>query len=195
MIGKIIVGLGNPGPGYARSRHNVGFRCIDTLAAKHSLSFYQRYAHSEVAAGRIEGMEVVLAKPRTFMNLSGNAVLGLMARHRVKPADLIVVYDDMDLPLGKVRLRGSGSAGGHRGMESIIQRIGTTEFPRLRIGIGRPAGPTSDGAEENGAIRHVLGNFQPEELPMLEDVLQRAVEALELVLGRGLVVAMNTFNA
>ncbi len=196
MVGKVIVGLGNPGTQYARSRHNVGFLCLDRLASLHRLSFNQRYAHSDVATGRIDGVEAVLAKPRTYMNLSGNAVLGLLARHRVKPADLIVIYDDMDLPLGKIRLRGSGSAGGHKGMLSIIGCIGTQEFTRIRVGIGRPGEiAMEDGTEGRGAIHHVLGPFRPDELPVLEEALERAIEALGVVLSRGLVAAMNVFNA
>ncbi|MCL4369137.1 MAG: aminoacyl-tRNA hydrolase [Actinobacteria bacterium] len=195
MIGAVIVGLGNPGRQYANSRHNVGFRCVDVLARAHGLTFSQRYAHSLVAHGSILGVEVVLAKPRTFMNLSGDAVLGLLARHRVKPSSLVVVYDDMDLPLGKIRLRPGGSAGGHKGMLSIIDRLGTQEFPRLRIGIGRPTARAGLASPEEGhAVQHVLGSFRPEELPELEEVLQRAVAALECVLRGGLVVAMSLFN-
>lgn len=198
MIGAVIVGLGNPGPQYANSRHNVGFRCVEALARAHGLSFSHRYAHSLVAQGSILSVEVVLAKPHTFMNLSGDAVLGVLARHRVKPSRLIVVYDDMDLPLGKIRLRPQGSAGGHRGMLSIMERLGTQDFPRLRIGIGRPSEHLETSVPEQPrdgrAIQHVLGHFRPEELPQLEEAIQRAVAALECVLRCGLIAAMNLFN-
>jgi len=182
---KLVVGLGNPGATYARSRHNVGFRCIDHLAAKHGISISRRQAHARVGLGRIDDSEVVLARPLTYMNLSGIAVGPLAKLYRVVLPDLLVVYDDMDLPLGAIRLRERGSAGGHNGMRSIIATVGTQDFPRLRIGIGRP---TREGRE------HVLSNFTEDEEATFQQVLDRAAEAIQCWVTEGIVAAMNRFN-
>src|SRR5215212_5836986 len=137
---KVIVGLGNPGKDYERSRHNAGFLVLDRLAEKHAIRFNQKRANSVVARSRLDGVELVLAKPQTYMNLSGKAVQGLLMAHGLKPANLLVVYDDFDLPLGVLRLRERGSPGTHNGMRSIVSYLRTEEFPRLRLGIGSTDG-------------------------------------------------------
>ena len=183
---KLIVGLGNPGREHGRNRHNVGFQCVDRLARAHGLPFEQRQARAKLAIGTIAGVPVVLAKPQTYMNLSGQAVSGLLRWYKLPLSDLLVIYDDLDLPLGTIRLRPSGSAAGHKGMRSIIEHLQTDEFPRLRLGIGRPA----DGDE----VAYVLANFTPAELTVLADVFARALAAIECLLTEGLVAAMNRFN-
>ncbi len=183
---KLVVGLGNPGARYARNRHNVGFIVADAFARAHRARFARKRFNAEIAEGKIAAARVLIAKPQTYMNLSGEAVGKLFAFYKVAPADLLVIYDDLDLPLGKLRLRADGSAGGHHGMESIVARIGTREFPRLRIGIGRPT-PDAD-------VGHVLGNFRDDEKEMADDAVARAVNAIEVWLERGMVVAMNRFN-
>ena len=183
----LIVGLGNPGPEYSGSRHNVGFQCVRWLARKHGLSFDGTRAHARIAQGAILGKPVVLARPQTFMNLSGQAVKGLEQWLRLTAADIVVIHDDLDLPLGRLRLRPGGSAGGHRGIRSIMDSLGTQEFARLRVGIGRPEG--------NDAVDYVLGDFNAAERQIMAESYARAAEALECVLSQGLEVAMNSFNA
>lgn len=182
----LIAGLGNPGARYARSRHNVGFIIVDRLARAHDLQFSRKRFNAEIAEGQVGGRRVILAKPQTFMNASGDAVGKLYAFYKIAPSDLLVVYDDLDLPLGKLRLRADGSSGGHHGMESIIARIGTSDFPRLRVGIGRP-NPDAD-------IDHVLGSFEPEERAVMEETWTRAVDAIDVWLTAGIARAMNEFN-
>lgn len=183
---KLVVGLGNPGAKYAHTRHNVGFMVVDRLARGAGVSLTKRQCNALTGVGSISGHRVCLAKPQSFMNLSGDAVACLARFYRVAPADLLVVYDERDLPAGRVRLRERGSAGGHHGVESIIERLGTNEFPRLRIGIGRPA--------EMDAVEHVLGSFSAEERPLMEEAVNKAVEAVECALGEGVAAAMNSHN-
>ncbi len=183
---KLVVGLGNPGARYAKTRHNVGFMVLDRLARKAGVTLTKKQCAALVALGTVAGERVCLAKPQTYMNLSGEAVACLARFYRVSPRDLLVIYDDRDLPAGKIRLRERGSAGGHRGMESIIGQLGSSDFPRLRIGIGRP--------EEMDAVDHVLGSFSPEERPLMETTLDRAEEAVEVALREGLEAAMNRYN-
>ena len=184
---RIIVGLGNPGPQYARTRHNVGWRCLDAAAARWGVPVKERRPLALLGQGTVREVPVVLAKPRTFVNLSGQGVRYLRARFGATPADLVVIYDDMDLPLGRLRLRPRGSAGGHRGMASVIEALETEEFPRLRVGIGRPP-PGVD------PVQYVLEPFTPEEEQAVAEVAARAAEALEVLLVRGLEAAMNEFN-
>jgi PTH1 family peptidyl-tRNA hydrolase len=186
-VRKLIVGLGNPGVQYAQSRHNVGFLALDRFAEPHHLTFSRRRFNALLAEGAIQDQRVLLAKPQTFMNLSGNAVGRLISFYRIPFRDIIVVYDDLDLPLGRMRLRERGSAGGHHGMESIIAAVGHGDFARLRIGIGRP--PSREDVE------HVLGTFTRAEESIVKEVLARAVEALDVWLIAGLENAMNRFNA
>lgn len=183
---KLIVGLGNPGARYARSRHNVGFMIAERFARAHNLKFALKRFNAELAEGNIGETRVMIAKPQTFMNLSGDAVSKLVSFYKIALTDLLVVYDDLDLPLGKLRLRPKGSAGGHHGMESIIARLGASDFPRLRVGIGRPD-PDAD-------IDHVLGAFSDAELAVMEETFMRAVQAIETWLRDGIDAAMSRFN-
>ena len=185
---KMIVGLGNPGPHYARHRHNVGFQCVDLLAKIHGLTFDRQHYQASLAPGRIGSQHVILVKPMTFMNAAGSAVAAVARFYHVAPADMLVVYDDLDLPLGKIRLRPRGSSGGHNGVKSLIQHLGTTAFPRLRIGIGRPTGPM-DPAD------YVLQDFSPEQEVIMVQARERAIKAIECWLEAGIIEAMNEFNS
>ncbi|HID63524.1 MAG TPA: aminoacyl-tRNA hydrolase [Anaerolineae bacterium] len=185
---KLIVGLGNPGRKYARNRHNVGFQCLDRLAQAHGLSFARRRAKASLAIGKIAAIStgVALAKPLTYMNLSGRAVRQLVSFYKLSLEDILVIYDDLDLPLGTIRLRPEGGPGGHKGMRSIIEALGSQAFPRLRVGIGRPPG--------NDAASYVLSDFTADEQITLESVYERVVAAVELFLREGIEAAMNTYN-
>ncbi|MFP4343430.1 MAG: aminoacyl-tRNA hydrolase [Anaerolineales bacterium] len=163
----LLVGLGNPGPRYAGNRHNIGFRAVETLAEEYNLDFSRTEHRALTAHGTIGGRRVILAKPQTWMNDSGQAVAPLANFYKIPFEDLLVVYDDLDIPLGTVRFRQEGSSGGHRGVESVIQRLGTREFPRLRLGIGRPPG-------QMDAAAYVLQDFSAEEEPVLWEVLRLA---------------------
>lgn len=185
---KLIVGLGNPGAQYEQTRHNVGFRCVDKLAARMQVR-WERHGRAMVASGTIGIEKVVLVKPITFMNNSGEAVGELVRWYKLSAEDVLVVYDELDLPVGKVRLRGNGSAGGHNGVQSIIQHLHTNQFPRLRVGIGRPTHQRSQ------TINYVLGVPPTEERILLETGEERAVEAMPLFINQGLNEAMNLINA
>jgi PTH1 family peptidyl-tRNA hydrolase len=184
---RLIVGLGNPGPQYARHRHNLGYMALDRFAERHGLRFARREANALVAVGSYEGVPIVLAKPQTFMNLSGGPVRALIRRYARGPDDLVVVYDDLDLPLGRLRVRRDGSHGGHNGMRDIIGALGGAPFPRVRLGIGRP--PSGEDP-----VEHVLRPFTPDERPIAEALLDDAVAALEHLLREGTDSAMNVFN-
>jgi PTH1 family peptidyl-tRNA hydrolase len=188
MTPALIVGLGNPGAEYAAHRHNIGFRVVEALAQAHGLTFSRRRGSASlVAEGTICGAQVVLAKPQTFMNLSGKAVGRLSQSYQIPPAQILVVYDDLDLPLGRLRLRPEGGAGGHKGMRSIIERLGTQAFPRLRLGIDRPPGKM-DPAD------YVLEPFTEQELVLAREGIKAAVPAIECWLTAGIAVAMGRFN-
>ena len=188
---KLIVGLGNPGREYSTTRHNIGFAVLNTLARKNGINFNKHYCHARAGEGRIAGTEVALARPQTYMNLSGESVSALMRRYRLKTSDLLVVHDDLDLPLGRIRLRAGGSAGGHNGLKSIIASTGSIEFARLKIGIGRPNNEADSRTE---VVGHVLSVFDPAERRTVEITVARAVEAIEMFIENGLEVAMNRFN-
>ena len=192
---NLLVGLGNPGRAYARSRHNVGFQCLDSFAAAHGISMTRRAGQAQVGRGRVAGQDVVLAKPLTFMNLSGLAVRSLMQQFHVPLPNLLVVYDDLDLPLGKLRFREKGSAGGHRGVKSIIDEMGNQDFPRLRVGIG-PLPPEflPNLPKEERTARFVLGGFPLEEQAAMKEVYSQAAEALHAFLAEGIEAAMNKYN-
>ena len=185
--GLVVVGLGNPGPEYAQTRHNAGFWCVDRLADRHSIAVTDRRRTAVLGAAPIEGRRVVLAKPRTFVNRSGLAATYLLARYKLTPAELLVVCDDVALPLGKVRLRARGSSGGHRGIESIIDALGTQDFPRLRIGVGQPPADTSQ-------VDYVLGTMSDEEMVAADLALEASADAVAALLSSGIDVAMNTYN-
>ncbi|MBI4201297.1 MAG: aminoacyl-tRNA hydrolase [Chloroflexi bacterium] len=181
-----VLGLGNPGRAYARSRHNVGFQCVSLLGRKHGISLGQRRRDVVLGEGSIQGEQVVLAKPRTYVNLSGVAARYLQVRYNLPSASLLVVHDDMALPLGKLRIRPRGSSAGHNGIKSIIASLDTQEFPRLRIGVGRPQG--------QGAVSFVLGRFAPGEVEVMEEAVDRATDAVAWILQYGLDSAMDRFN-
>jgi PTH1 family peptidyl-tRNA hydrolase len=183
----LVAGLGNPGPRYAANRHNVGFRYLHLLAARHELAFDKRQKRAVVASGTICEQRIILAKPQTFMNESGRAVVPLARFYSVQPEHLMVVYDDLDLPLGAIRLRPEGGSGGHKGMRSIIGHLGTQSFPRLRIGIGRPPGQMDPAA-------YVLQDFTAEEELLLKETLAHAIAAVEIWVGEGIEAAMNQYN-
>ena len=185
-VDKLVVGLGNPGRKYASNRHNVGFQCLDRLAQAWGFSFRKRKHKALLAEGEMAGLKVILAKPQTFMNLSGNAVGRLARFYRVSPENILVIYDDLDLPLGKIRLRPEGGSGGHKGMKSIIERLGTHGFPRLRVGIGRPA--------HSDPVDYVLSDFTPEQRITVEDAYESVVSAVELWVAEGIEAAMNRYN-
>ena len=183
----IVVGLGNPGARYSSTRHNVGFRFIDLLAKKTEIRLNDRRAKAVLGQGRIAGQEVVLAKPRTFMNNSGEGIEYLLARFGGRPSELLVVYDEMALPTGRIRLRAAGSHAGHNGIRSIISSVQTDAFPRLRIGVGPPnqGGPS---------VPHVLGKFSKEEEPLIAQAVQDAAAAVQCMLEENIDIAMNRFN-
>lgn len=183
----LIVGLGNPGREYQFTRHNIGFRVIDRLAFTWSIPLGRKSMRARWAKGHWEGQEVVLVKPQTFMNLSGEAVAWMVARFGVPVSKLIVVHDDLDFPLGEIRVRKAGGDGGHRGVKSIIERLGQREFVRVRMGIGRP---DRKGVESN----YVLETFSDQEKEVLVGHLQRGVEAVSCIVSKGAAVAMNEFN-
>ncbi len=185
---KLVVGLGNPGSEYERTRHNVGFRVVDKLASKHGWKWSERRSRAALASGTLGLEKVVLAKPLTFMNLSGQAVSELVHWYKIQPEDVLVVYDELDLPIGKVRLRAKGSAAGHNGLRDIIHHLHTTDFPRLRIGIGRSANSHTKGKD------HVLGVPKQDERVLLEIGEDRAVEAIEMVIRQGISSTMNIVN-
>jgi PTH1 family peptidyl-tRNA hydrolase len=184
----LIVGLGNPGKKYVAHRHNVGFHVVDALARAHNLTFSRhKRAKARVAQGQIEGQPVFLVKPQTFMNLSGKSVARISREREIPPERILVVYDDLDLPLGRIRLRPEGGTGGHKGMRSIAGLLGTQAFPRLRVGISRPPG-NMDPAD------YVLLPFADDEKSLAAEVVARAVAAVECWLVDGIVAAMDQFN-
>lgn len=185
----LIVGLGNPGAEYAKTRHNAGFMLADLLAKRWRADWTnEKKFQSRIAKTERDGRRVVLCEPQTFMNLSGEAVGTLVKFYQVRPrSELVVAMDDADLPLGEIRLRPSGSSGGHHGLESIEQHLGSREYARLRIGIGR-----KDGAREISG--HVLGRLNASEMAVMEKVLARAAEQIECWLAHGLQKAMSHFN-
>jgi PTH1 family peptidyl-tRNA hydrolase len=190
---KVIVGLGNPGRTYAHNRHNVGFRCLNYFARLHSIRLDQRKCRARVGLDKIEGEQLLLAKPRTFMNLSGESVACLVHKHGVSLSDLLVIYDDLDLPLGKIRLRQNGSSGGHKGLNSIISALGSEAFPRVRVGIGRPQ-VKERLLSEDAIISYVLSDFSPQEEAIIKPVIARVAEAIDCFLTQGIEAAMSKFN-
>jgi len=191
---KLIVGLGNPGRDYVNNRHNVGFKCVDLFAREHGISLTQRGARSKLGTGEVAGTKVVLAKPQTFMNLSGEAVSALVRRYHLSSQDILVIYDDLDLPLGKIRIREKGSSGGHNGLKSIISHLGTQDFPRIRVGIGPAEGSDITAASEVDAIEHVLSDFTEEEKTVMREVYPRVAAVIECILEEGIAAAMNKYN-
>ncbi len=189
LIPQLIVGLGNPEDKYERTRHNIGFAAVDALAKTWQLSWqnHRRFQGLFAEGSGTGGRKVRLLKPLTYMNRSGQSVRAVMDWYKLSPESLLIIYDDMDLPLGRLRLRLEGSAGGHNGMKSLISHLGCQNFPRLRIGIGK-------STEKPETISHVLGRFSGEETAVITQVLQLTVEAVELSLKEGVEKAMSLYN-
>lgn len=182
---KLVVGLGNPGIQYAQTRHNVGFQVVDCLGRMLKVRVNDLVCRSFTARAVVDGRCIMLAKPLTYVNCSGEAVKELVVRHKLEPEEILVVCDDMDLELGSLRLRSKGGSGGHNGLKSIIEALGTKDFSRLRIGIGRPAGDS---------VNHVLGHFTGEEREIIDKSIERAAVAVQVAVCEGLDAAMNRFN-
>ncbi len=187
---KVIAGLGNPGAEYANTPHSIGFEVVDALAREIGASWKASSSFGgELAAGMLGGMKVVLVKPMTYMNLSGDCVAPVVKYHNAKAAeDLLVVSDDIDLPVGKMRVRKGGSAGGHNGLKSVIERTGTPDFVRLRLGVGR------DSRERANVIGHVLGKFSPADRRVMDEVVTQAVKAIGTIELESAETAMNRYN-
>ncbi len=184
---RLVLGLGNPGGRFARTRHNVAWRVLETLAERHGATQGEECVEYGTRRTRFGGDDVELMAPRTFMNASGDAVTQWRLRRGLDPAGLLVVTDDVYLPLGALRLRPGGSSGGHRGLESLEAALGSRQYARLRVGVG--------AAAESAALReHVLEEFAPEELPVLESTVRLAADAVECWVARGTLAAMNQFN-
>jgi PTH1 family peptidyl-tRNA hydrolase len=191
---KLIVGLGNPGREYASDRHNVGFMCVNQFARSHRISLDKKKANARIGQGEVDGTQIVLAKPQTFVNASGQAVSALMKKFGISNEDLILVYDDLDLPVGRIRIRKGGSSGGHKGIQSVIRETGGAEFVRVRVGIGRPARAEDSDARKRDVIDHVLTDFSVEERQAIQRAIPNVAEALQVLLQEGLVAAMNRYN-
>jgi PTH1 family peptidyl-tRNA hydrolase len=191
---KLIVGLGNPGKTYAHNRHNAGFRCLNYFARLHSIRFDHRQCRARVGTGEVSGEKLLLAKPRTFVNLSGQSAACLVHKHDIPLSDLLVIYDDLDLPLGKIRLRQGGSSGGHKGMNSIISALGSEDFPRIRVGIGRPPQAEEQSISEDAVVNYVLSDFFPQEEAIIKPIIINVAEAINYFLIQGIEAAMSKFN-
>jgi len=190
---KLIVGLGNPGKIYAHNRHNAGFRCLNYFSRLHAIRFDHRQCRARVGIGKIRGEKLLLAKPGIFMNLSGDPIACLVRKHEIPSSDLLVIYDDLDLPLGKIRLRQSGGSGGHKGMNSIISALDSQNFPRIRVGIGRPQAE-EQSISEDAVVNYVLSNFSPQEEATIKPVTIKVAEAIDCFLAQGIEAAMSKFN-
>lgn len=185
---KLIVGLGNPGREYELTRHNIGFMAIDEVAKRWNISLNEQKFKGVFGAGFVNGEKVILLKPLTYMNLSGESIRPLMDYYKIDVEDFVVLYDDLDIPVGKLRLRMKGSAGGHNGVKSTISHLGTQEFQRIRMGIDRP---------KNGmkVVDYVLGRFTSEEIPEVNHSIEKAADACEEWLNKPFLQIMNTFNS
>jgi PTH1 family peptidyl-tRNA hydrolase len=183
---QLIVGLGNPGTRYAKNRHNIGFMVVERLAKKYEIGLDRKKAKAQFGTGRIGECPVILAKPQTFMNLSGDSVGRLSDFFDIQSEDILVIYDEIDLPFGMMRIREKGGSGGHNGMKSVIGRIGQN-FHRIRLGVDRPPGRMEPAS-------YVLSDFKVDELPVVEEMIEAAIEAIETILSSGLDLAMTRYN-
>jgi PTH1 family peptidyl-tRNA hydrolase len=188
---KLIVGLGNPGRNYAHNRHNIGFMCINNFARSQGVKFDRKQSRARTGKSKIAGNEVILAKPQTHMNSSGEAVSRLVNKFKMNLGDLIVIHDDLDLPLGKIRLSSGSGSGGHKGINSIIKELGSQDFIRVRIGIGRP---DKAEASEDDIIAYVLSDFTSEQKHAIAPAIPKVSEAILCLLTEGLEAAMNKYN-
>ena len=186
---NLIVGLGNPGRGYAHNRHNVGFMCLRHFAKTQGIRFDKKQGQARIGLGEVVGSKVVVARPQTFMNLSGQSVSRLVKKFNINLNNLLVIHDDLDLSLGKIRIRQGGGSGGHKGVDSIISELGSQDFLRLRVGIGRPA-----EISETDIIAYVLSDFTSDEKQTIASVIPRVSEAILCLLTEGLTAAMNKYN-
>jgi PTH1 family peptidyl-tRNA hydrolase len=184
---KLVIGLGNPGKRYELTRHNVGFFVIDRIAARQAITVLKRHCESLTGEWVEDGEKILLAKPQTYMNRSGPAVKELLGELHGSPRDLVVIYDDLDLPFGRIRVRAKGSAGGHRGMASITDSLASADFPRVRVGIGRPP----EGVE---AVDYVLQYFDDIQISALDELIGKTADAVLVLLRQGTEVAMREFN-
>jgi PTH1 family peptidyl-tRNA hydrolase len=184
---RLIVGLGNPGREYEKTRHNIGFEVIDRLSERLSISLTHSKLKGLYGIGQVNGEKVLLLKPLTYMNLSGESIRAIMDYYDIDLEDLIVIYDDLDLPVGKIRLRQKGSAGGHNGIKSTIAHIGSQQFNRIRVGINRPSNGQS-------IVDYVLSRFTKEEMELMEGVIEKCSEACEAALRQPFLQVMNEFN-
>ncbi len=192
---KLIVGLGNPERIYAHTRHNIGFMCLNHFAKTQGIPFDKKQGQARTGVGEVEGNRVVLARPQTHMNLSGESVSRLVKRFKIDLADLLAIHDDLDLPLGKIRIRHGGSSGGHKGINSIIARLGSRDFTRIRVGIGRPAQfERVKEASEDEIVAFVLSDFTSEEKKTIVETIPRVSEAILCLLTEGLATALNQYN-
>jgi PTH1 family peptidyl-tRNA hydrolase len=192
---KLIVGLGNPGKEYTASRHNVGFMAVNYFAKRHKIAIESKKAHARIGEGEVESVSVVIARPFTYMNRSGSSVRELLRKYDLKPEDLVVIHDDMDLPLGKIRIRIGGSSAGHKGINSIIAELGIPNFTRIRIGIGHPEVPEEErGAGSPKVVNYVLNGFSADERQILNKVIERVGEAIFCIVTSGVEDAMNKYN-
>jgi len=188
---KLIVGLGNSGRAYANNRHNIGFTCLNHFARRQGIRFGQKRGLARIGRGEVVGNEVVLAKPQTYMNQSGQSVSRLVEKFNIDLNDLIVIHDDLDLPLAKIRLSFGSSSGGHKGIESIITELGNQDFIRLRVGVGRP---DKAEASENDITAYVLSDFTADEKKAIAQIIPKVSEAILCLLAEGLTPAMNKYN-
>ncbi len=183
---RLIVGLGNPGPEFENTPHNLGFLVIDRLAERHGVRVSRKECMALVGAGRVKGARVVLVKPQTYMNLSGHAVKALLEKHSIPVEDLVVIYDDLDLPWASIRIRARGSSGGHHGAESVSRCVSSTGFPRVRLGIA--------GFKVGNGAAFVLSPFRRGQAKELDELLDRAVDAVESIISSGVEKSMTKFN-
>lgn len=184
---KLIVGLGNPGKKYEKTLHNAGFLAVDALAAKYNVAFNKEMFNGHYGKTRINGEDVIIVKPQTFMNVSGECIGPLCRYFKIENEDVFVLYDDMEIRFGQLRIRKNGSSGGHNGVKSLIQHLGDQEFPRLKIGVGRPS-------KERSVVSHVLAEFSPEQEKHLPEILSASVGAVEMFIDEDLRGAMNAYN-
>ncbi len=190
---KLIVGLGNPGRIYANNRHNVGFICLNHFAKTQGIRFDKKQGRARIGIGEVAGSKVVVARPQTYMNLSGQSVSRLIKKFDINLNDLLVIHDDLDLPLGKIRIRQGGGSGGHKGVDSIITWLESQDFPRIRVGIGRPTTPFAQISEAD-IIAYVLSDFNADEKQTITQVTSKVSEAILCLLTKGLTAAMNRHN-
>ncbi|MCZ2202163.1 aminoacyl-tRNA hydrolase [Cylindrospermopsis raciborskii] len=198
VIPQLIVGLGNPEPRYDQTRHNIGFAAIDALSRNWHIPVTEnRKFQGQFGEGLALGSKKIrILKPLTYMNRSGESIQAVTSWYKLLPESVLVIYDDMDLPLGKIRLRLSGSAGGHNGMKSTISHLNSQNFPRLRIGIGKPKNlPNNSNNDDGSTVSHVLGKFSPQEAKLIDPILAFVVECVELTLKQGVEKAMNRCNS